>query len=96
MSEEDTSLFTSDTSTQNAFNITPSTLETEDENNTKKTPKNKPAFIFRVNINTETLLEMHIYSIMILIIVMPSLTKTNILHCCNKSYKTPTGVYMTP
>ena len=36
-SKEDTSLFTSDTSTQCAFNIIPSTLETEAENHTEKT-----------------------------------------------------------
>ena len=37
MSEEDASLFTSDTSTQCAFNIIPSMLETEAENHTEKT-----------------------------------------------------------
>ena len=52
-------------------------------------------FISIVNIIIEILLEMHMYSIMILIMVMHSLTKTNILHCYNKSYKIPTGVYRT-
>ena len=33
---------------------------------------------------------------MTLIMVMHSLIKTNILHCYNKSYKIPTGVYTTP
>ena len=54
-SEEEASLFTSDTSTQCAFNIIPSNLETEAKNNTKKHPRTIPAFIFIVNINTETL-----------------------------------------
>ena len=39
MSEEDASLFTSDTSTQYTFNIIPSTLETEAENHTKNIPE---------------------------------------------------------
>ena len=52
------------------------------------------AFIPTVNINIETLLEMHIYSIMILIMMMLLCTKINIQHNFNKSYKTPIGVYM--
>ena len=37
---------------------------------------------------------MHIYSIMILIMVIHLFTKTNIQHYYNKSYKIPIGVYM--
>ena len=45
-SEEDASLFTSDTSTQCSFNITPSNLETEAENHTKKTSQNNTGIHF--------------------------------------------------
>ena len=44
--KEDASLFTSDTSTQYAFNIIPSILETEDENHTKKTSQNNTGIHF--------------------------------------------------
>ena len=40
INEADTSLFTTDTSTQFAFNITPSNLETESEKNMNDTPQN--------------------------------------------------------
>ena len=53
-----------------------------------------PVFISTVNINIETLFEMHIYSIMILTMVMHSFTKTNTQHYYSKSYKIPIGVYM--
>ena len=45
-SEEDTSLFTSDTSTQCAFNIIPSNLETEAENHTEKTSQTNTSIHF--------------------------------------------------
>ena len=90
--EADASLFTTDTSAQCAFNITPSNLESqEDVNDTTTTTL---VFISTVNINIETLLEMHIHSIMILIMVMHSVIKTNTQHYYNKSYKIPIGVYM--
>ena len=95
-SEEDASLFTSDTSTQCAFNIIPSTVEMEAGNHTEKTSQNNTGIHFYSKHKyRDTSGDAH-YSITILIMVMHSLTKTNILHCCNKSYKTPTGVYMTP
>ena len=53
-----------------------------------------PAFTFFINIHIETLLEMHIYSIMTLMMVMHSFIKTNKQHCYNKSYKILIGVYM--
>ena len=45
-SEEDASLFTSDTSTQCAFNIIPSNPGTEAENHTKKTSQNNTSIHF--------------------------------------------------
>ena len=45
-SEEDASLFTSDTSTQCAFNVIPSNLETEAENHTEKTSQNNTSIHF--------------------------------------------------
>ena len=92
--EADASLFTTDTSTQCAFNITPSNLETESKKDINDIPQNNTGIHFTVNINIETLLEMHIYSIMILIMVINSFTNTNIQSCYNKSYKIPIGVYM--
>ena len=52
------------------------------------------AFISIANINIETLLETHIYSIMILIMVMHLFIKTDAQHYYNMSYKIPIGVYM--
>ena len=46
-SEEEASLFTSDTSTQCAFNIIPPNLETEDENHTEKTLQNNTSIHFQ-------------------------------------------------
>ena len=92
-SEVDTSLFTSDTSTQCAFNIILTNTDVETDKPLRKYLRIILAFISIVNINVEILLEMHIYSIMTSIMVMLSLIKTNILHCYNKSYKVPTGVY---
>ena len=96
ISEVDASLFTSDTSTPCAFNITPTNTEMETDKLTEKHPRTILAFISIANINTEILLVMHIYSITTLIMVMHSLTKTNIPHCYNKNYKIPSGVYTTP
>ena len=61
-----------------------------------KLPRITPAFISTVNINIEILLKTHIYSIMILIIVMHSFTETNTQHCYNKSHKIPIGVLHDP
>ena len=90
----DALLFTIDTSTQCAFNITPPNLEIGSQEDVNETPHTTPVFISTVNINIEILLEMHIYSIMILIMVMYLFTKTNTQHYYNKSYKIPIGVYM--
>ena len=90
----DASLFTTDMSTQCAFNIPPSNLETESQEDINDTPDNNTSIHSTVNTNIETLLEMHMYSIMILIMVMHLFTKTNTQHYYNKSYKIPIGVYM--
>ena len=45
-SEVDTSLFTSDTSTQCAFNVIPSNTETETDKPTEKTPQNNTGIHF--------------------------------------------------
>ena len=89
--EVDASLFTTDTSTQCALNITPLHSETECQEDINGNPHNN---IGTVNINTETLLEMHMYNIMILIMVMHLFTRTNTQHYYSKSYKIPIGVYM--
>ena len=90
--EVDASLFNTDTATPCAFNIIPSDLDTESPNDVVTILTITLAFTFIVII--ETLLEMHMSSIMTLIMVMHSLIKTNTLHCYNKSYKIPIGVYM--
>ena len=92
--EADASLFTIDTSIQCTFNITPSNLENESQVNVNNNPHNNTSFISTVNINTETPLEMHTYSIMILTTVMHSSIKTNTQNYYNMSYKIPIGVYM--
>ena len=91
--EVDTSSFTTDTATQCAYNITSSDLDTEHSNDVHILTTTL-AFTLTVNIKIETLLVMHTYSIMILIMVMHSFTKINTQHCYIKSYKTHIGVYM--
>ena len=81
-------------STQCAFNIIPSYLETESQEDVNDSLHNNTGIHFYRNTNIEILLETHMYSIMILIIVMHSFTKTNTQHYYNKSYKIPIGVYM--
>ena len=91
----DASLFTTDTVTQCSFNIIPSDLDTEPSNDVHSHSNNNTGIHFFIaNISIETLLVMHTYSIMILIMVMDLFTKINTQHCYNKSYKTPIGVYM--
>ena len=91
--EADTSLFTTDTSTPCAFNITPSDLETESQHDVYDHSHFNTGIIFIVNIDID-ILEKHMYSIMILIMVMHSFIKPSTQHCYNKSYKIPIGVYM--
>ena len=92
--EVNASLFTTDTATQCAFNIILQIWTQNLQTMYTAILTIIPAFTFVVNINIETLLVMHICSIMTLIMVMHSFTKTNTQHCYNKSYKIPIGVYM--
>ena len=63
---------------------------------TNPTPYHQEEFIPKININTEMFLAMPTSNIMILVMVMYSLSQTNIQHFYNKSYKILTGVYMIP
>ena len=93
-SEADASLFTSDTSTQCAFSITPSNLEPESEQGMSDIPQNNTGIHFYSKHKyRDTFGDAHI-QYHDLIMVMYSFTKTNIQPCYNKSYKIPTGVYM--
>ena len=58
--EADVSLFTTYTSTPCAFNIIPSDLETESQTMYMTIPITTPAFIFIVNINTDTFGDAHV------------------------------------
>ena len=89
-----TSLFTTDTSTQCAFNIPPSNLETESEKDVNDTPQNNTGIHFYSKHKyRDTFGDAHIQyhdfdngdSLF---------TETNTQHCYNKSYKIPIGVYM--
>ena len=92
--EENASLFTSDTATPFDFNIIEDTPDLEI--NSKCKSNSKTLFIHKANINIEILLVIPIYSIMTLIMVMHSISKTSILHYYKKNCKIPTGVYMIP
>ena len=94
-SKVNTSLFTSDTSTQCAFNIISTNTEIETDKPMEETPQNNTGIHFHSKHKyRDTFGDAHIqfhdfdngYAFT---------KKTNILHCCNKSYKIPTGVYMT-
>ena len=92
----DASLFTSDTSTQCAFNIIPTNTEAETDKSTEETPQNNTGIHFHSKYKYrdtfgDAQIQYHNFDN-----VIHSFTKTNILHYYNKSYKIPTGVYMTP
>ena len=88
------SLFTTDTTTSCDYNIS---VDMPNLNNSHKNkPNTIPSFIPKVNINTEMFLAILTSNIMILIMVMHSLSQTNIQHFYNKNYKILTGVYMIP
>ena len=94
--EVDASLFTMDTTTPCDYNIN---IDMPNSNNSHKinpTPYHQEEFIPKVNINTEMFLAILTSNIMTLIMVMHSLSKTNIQHFYNKSYKILAGVYMIP
>ena len=106
MSEEDTSLFTSDTSTQCAFNKLPSNIQTEAKNHTKKISQNNTGIHFHSKHKyRDTLRDAHdfgngdafTYKDKYSALLLQELQNPYwcLLHCCCKSYKTPIGVYMT-
>ena len=94
--EVDASLFTTDTTTPCHYNIS------VDMQNLNSSHENKPSTISsrgihsKVNIHTEMLLAMLTSNMMILIMVMHSLSQTNIQCFYNKNYKTLIAVYMIP
>ena len=90
----DASLFTTDTATQCEFSITPSDLDSEHSHDLPSHHNNNTGIHFYSKHKYRDNLVMHTYSIMILITVIHLITKINIQHCYNKSYKTPIGAYM--
>ena len=92
--EVDASLFTTDTTTPCDYNIN------VDMSNPNSSHENKPHTTLSRGIHSKNVTEMFLAmltsSIMILIMVMHSLSQTNIQCFYNKNYKTLIGVYMTP
>ena len=93
--EEDASLFTSDTATPCDYNFTNSVQNSDTIQKKSQKLYHQWEFICKVNTNTEMSLVILTYNTMTSIMVMHSLSKTNIQHYYNKNYKTCTGVYMT-
>ena len=94
--EVDELLFTMDTTTPCDYNIS---VDTHDLNTSHKNKSNTiplRGIIPKVNIHTEMFLVMLTSNIMILVMVMHSLSQTNIQHFYNKNYKTLIGVFMIP
>ena len=95
--EVDASLFATDTTTPCDYNISD---DTPNLNNSYKNKSNtipsRGIHSKSKHINTEMFLATLTFNIMILIIMMHSLSKTNIQHFYNKNYKILTGVYMIP
>ena len=85
--EEDASLFTMDTTTpcDNNINVDMSNLNSSHENKPHTTPSRGIHFLVMLTSN-----------IMILIMVMHSLSQTDIQCFYNKNYKTLIGVYTIP
>ena len=94
--EENAFLFADDTDTHCDFSITDNILDTENTNDvhTDITPK-FPTIHSQRNMHTETLLVMHTYSTMTLIIKILLHLETNIQHYYNKNYKIHIGIYTT-
>ena len=92
--EVDASLFTTDTTTPCDYNISPDILNSDKLQENKINTTQPMGIYSKVNINTEIFLVLLTSNIMILIMVMHSLSKTNIQHYYNKNYKTLIGVYM--
>ena len=91
--EEDASLFASDTATPCHYNITKGVPNSYTISENKSKIYHQWEFICKVNISTEMSLVIQTYNIMTSIMVMHSLSKTNIQHYYNRNYKTCIGVY---
>ena len=94
--EVDASLFTMDTTTPSDYNINVDMSNPNSSRENRPTPHHQEEFIPKVNTHTKMFLAMLTSNIMILIMVMHSLSQTNIQRFYNKNYKTLIGVYMTP
>ena len=92
----DASLFAMDTTTPCNYNINIDMPNLNSSHKTNPTPHCQEEFIPKVNIHTAIFLALLTSNIMILIMVMHSLSQTNIQCFYNKNYKTLIGVYMTP
>ena len=92
--EEDVSLVTSDTATPCEYNITKLAQNPNIILDGEPKFKTQLEFIHKVNRNIEMSLVTLTYSIMTLIMVMHSLSKTSTQHYYNRNYKTLIGVYM--
>ena len=94
--EVDVSLFTTDTTTPCDYNIMLICQIQTVLIKINPTPHHQEESIPKVNIHTEMFLAMLTSNIVILIMVMHSLSQTNIQHFYNKNYKTLIGVYTIP
>ena len=93
--EECMSSFTDDTDTHCDYSISDHTSDSENVNETHTDFVPKYPTIHSQRKHAYTLLVMHTYSTMILIIKILLHSETNILHYYNKNDKTHTGIYMT-
>ena len=91
--EEEASLFTSNTATPCDYNITKGVQNSILFWKTSQKLYHQWEFIHKVNISIEMSLVIGTYNIMTSIMVMHSLSKTNIQHYYNRNYKTCIGVY---
>ena len=94
--EVDASLFTTDTTTLCDYNISVDMQNSNSSHEINPTPYHQEESIPKVNIHTKMFLVMLTSNIMILIMVMHSLSQTNIQCFYNKNYKTLIGVCTIP
>ena len=94
--EENTSSFADDTDILCDFSIVNHNSDVENTNDTHTHFMQKyPTIHSQRNMHTETLLVIHTYNTMTLIIKTLSHLQTNIRHYYNKNYKTHIGICMT-
>ena len=94
--EVDASLFTTDTTTSCDYNISIDTSNSNNSNENKSNTILSRGIHFKSKHKYRDVLAILTFNIMTLIMVMHSLSETNIQHYYNKNYKTLTGAYMTP